>query len=117
MAPTSLINQITTTSPYGRNAETQGFPINICEMLATVNGTAYIERVSMHDIKNIINAKKAIKKAFEVQLAGKGFSIVEVLSSCPTNWGLEPAEALDWIRDNMVPVYPLGNFKGKDLEV
>ena len=77
----------------------------------------YVERVSLHDVKNIKNAKNAIKKAFKVQAAGLGFSIVEVLSSCPTNWGINPIGALDWIKDKMIPVYPLGNFKGKDLEV
>lgn len=117
MAPTTLIGQVTTTSPYGRRPEIEGYPINVCEMLATLKGAAYVERVSMHDIKNINNAKKAIKKAFKVQMAGLGFSIVEVLSSCPTNWGLEPIQSLKWIEDKMIPQYPLGNFKGKDLEV
>lgn len=117
MAPTTLVNQVTTTSPYGRKTESNGFPINVCEMLSTLEGAVYVERVSLHDIKNINNAKKAIKKAFQVQMAGKGFTIVEVLSSCPTNWGMHPVEALKWIQDAMIPAYPLGNFKGKDLEV
>ncbi|MDP4094081.1 MAG: thiamine pyrophosphate-dependent enzyme [Bacillota bacterium] len=117
MAPTTLLNQVTTTTPYGRKADLHGFPIHVCEMLATLEGTAFIERVSLHDIKNINNAKKAIKKAFEVQLAGKGFSIVEILSTCPSNWGLNPLEAMKWLQENMLPVYQLGNFKGKDLEV
>ena len=94
-----------------------GFPIKVCELLSTVEGAVYIERVSLHDVRNILNAKKAIKKAFKVQLAGKGFSMVEVLSSCPTNWGLKPIEALAWISERMIPVYPLGNFKGQELEV
>ena len=117
MAPTTLINQVTTTSPYGRKPELHGFPIKVCELLSTLQGAVFVERVSMHDIKNILNAKKMIKKAFQVQMAGKGFSIVEILSSCPTNWGLSPIESLEWIKGNMVPFYPLGNFKGKDLEV
>lgn len=117
MAPTTLINQVTTTSPFGRKPEIHGYPIKMCEMLATLDGAAFIERVSMHNIKNIMNAKKAIKKAFQVQIANKGFSIVEVLSTCPTNWGQSPEKALKWVEDNMVPAYPLGNFKGKDLEV
>jgi len=117
MAPTTLLGQVTTTSPFGRRAEIEGYPINICEMLSTLRGAAFVERVSMHDIKNIKNAKKAIKKAFQVQQAGLGFSIVEVLSSCPTNWGLDPIKALKWIEEKMIPQYPLGNFKGKDLEV
>jgi len=117
MAPTTLLNQITTTTPRGRSAELNGFPIKVCEMLSTLEGATFIERVSTHDIKNIVNAKKAIKKAFQVQIAKKGFSMVEVLSTCPTNWGLNPEESLKWLQDNMIPHYPLGNFKGKDLEV
>jgi len=117
MAPTTLLNQVTTTSPFGRKPEIHGYPIKMSEMLATLDGAAFIERVSTHDIKNILNAKKAIKKAFQVQIAKKGFSIVEVLSTCPTNWGMNPVKALSWVKENMVPVYPLGNFKGKDLEV
>ncbi len=117
MAPTTLIGQVTTTSPYGRNSEIEGYPINISEMLATLRGAAFVERVSLHDIKNIRNAKKAITKAFKVQQAGLGFSIVEILSSCPTNWGLDPIKSLKIIEEKMIPQYPLGNFKGKDLEV
>ncbi len=117
MAPTTLLGQVTTTSPFGRRAEIEGYPINMSEMLATLRGAVFVERVSMHDIKNIKNAKKAIKKAFQVQQAGLGFSIVEVLSSCPTNWGIDPLKSLKWIEEKMIPQYPLGNFKGKDLEV
>lgn len=117
MAPTTLINQVTTTTPFGRNPEMHGYPVKVSEMLSTLEGAVFVERASTHDIKNINNAKKAIKKAFQVQMAGKGFSIVEILSTCPTNWGLNPTESLKWIQDNMLPVYPLGNFKGKDLEV
>lgn len=110
MAPTSLPGQITQTSPYGRNTETQGFPIRISEMLSTTDGAAYIERVAVDCVKNINNAKKAIKKAFMTQIEKKGFSLVEVLSTCPTNWGLSPVEALDWLRENMMPYYPLGVY-------
>lgn len=117
MAPTTLLEQVTTTTPYGRQASLHGYPIKVCELLAAVEGAVYIERVSTHDIKNILNTKKAIKKAFQVQLRNLGFSIVEVLSTCPTNWGVNPEKALQWIKENMVPVYTLGNFKGKDLEV
>lgn len=117
MAPTTLINQVTTTSPFGRKPEVHGFPIKVCEMLSTLEGAVFVERVSTHDIKNINNAKKAIKKAFQVQIAKKGFSIVEVLSTCPTNWGLNPTEALKWVQEKMVPFYPLGNFKGKDITI
>jgi len=116
MAPTTLLNQVTTTSPYGRKSDTHGFPIKVCELLSTLEGAVFVERVSTHDVKNILNAKKAIKKAFQIQMNEKGFSIVEVLSTCPTNWGLNPTESLKWIQENMIPVYPLGNFKGKNLE-
>nr|PZN10179.1 MAG: hypothetical protein DIU64_06715 [Caldicoprobacter oshimai] len=108
MAPTTLIGQVTTTTPYGRDPGKAGYPIRMSEMLATLEGSAYIERVSVHDIKHINQAKRAIKKAFEIQLSGKGFSMVEVLSTCPTNWGMTPVEALKWLEQNMIPYYPLG---------
>ncbi|MEF9864574.1 MAG: thiamine pyrophosphate-dependent enzyme, partial [Christensenellaceae bacterium] len=111
MAPTTLVGQVTTTSPYGRDAQTQGMPIKVAEMLATLDGAYYIERTSVHDVANIIKTKKAIKKAFEYQMAGKGFTMVEVLSTCPTNWGLNPQEALNWLQENMIPQYPLGITK------
>ena len=117
MAPTTLIGQVTMTSPYGRDAVSQGRPINVSEMLATLDGAAYIERVSTNNVKNIIAAKRAIKKAFLVQKAKLGYSIIEILSTCPTNWGLTPNESMKWLVDNMAPRYPLGVFKGKDLEV
>jgi 2-oxoglutarate ferredoxin oxidoreductase subunit beta len=108
MAPTTLLGQVTVTSPYGRKAEEAGYPIRMSEMLSTLEGVAYIERVSVHDIKHITQAKKAIKKAFEYQIAGKGFSMVEVLSTCSTNWGMTPVESLEWLKENMIPYYPLG---------
>lgn len=108
MAPTTLVGQQTTTSPYGRDPEHCGKPIRVAEMLATLDGSAYIERVSLHDVPNIIKAKKAIKKAFQTQMDGKGFSMVEILSTCSTNWGLSPVEALNWLKENMIPYYPLG---------
>ena len=108
MAPTTLIGQKTTTSPYGRDEKLCGKPIQMSEMLATISGAYYIERVSVHDTANIIKAKKAIKKAFQNQIDGKGFSLVEVLSTCPTNWGLSPNEAIGWLKENMLPYYPLG---------
>ncbi len=111
MAPTTLVGQKTTTSPYGRQAEHCGYPVRIAEMLSTLEGAAYIERVSLHDVPNIIKAKKAIRKAFETQMEGKGFSLVEILSTCPTNWGLSPVESLKWLKENMIPYYPLGVFK------
>lgn len=111
MAPTTLIGQVTTTSPYGREVERAGYPVRMSEMLSTLDGSAYIARVSVHDVKHIIEAKKAIKKAFEMQLSGKGFALVEVLSTCPTNWGMTPIEALKWVQDSMIPYYPLGVYK------
>ncbi len=117
MAPTTLVGQVTTTTPFGRDAKYSGYPIRISEMLATLEGPAYIERVSLHDIKHIKKAKAAVKKAFKVQMAGKGFSLVEILSTCPTNWGLNPVESLERVEKEMIPHYPLGVFVGADLEV
>ena len=114
MAPTTLEGQKTTTSPYGRNTESTGHPIQVSEMLATLPGAVFVERVSVHDVPNIRKAKKAIKKAFEVQLKGQGFGIVELLSTCPTNWGMAPQEALEWLQGNMIPYYPLGNFRSPE---
>ncbi len=108
MAPTTLIGQKTTTSPYGRDKEHCGSPIRMAEMLATIEGSAYIERVAVNSSPNIVKAKRAIKKAFETQLEGKGFSLVEVLSNCPTNWGMNPSESMEWLEQNMIPYYPLG---------
>lgn len=106
MAPTTLIGQETTTTPYGRKPEINGYPIRVSEMLATLEGTAYIERVAVYDVKHVMQAKKAIKNAFLAQIQKKGFAMVEVLSSCPTNWGMTPIEALNWIKDHMEPYYP-----------
>jgi len=108
MAPTTLPGQVTTTSPYGRDPALCGYPIRVSEMLSTLDGPAFIARGSVHDVKHIMETKKYIRKAFEAQIAGKGFSMVEVLSSCPTNWGMTPREALDWLEANMIPQYPLG---------
>lgn len=113
MAPTTLPGQVTQTTPYGRDVAAAGYPIRMSEMLATLDGTAYAERVSVDSVPNIRKAKAAIKKAFQTQVDKKGFSIVEVLSTCPTNWGLTPVEALGWLRDNMIPYYPLGVYKDK----
>ncbi len=111
MAPTTLPGQVTTTSPYGRKRSIQGNPIRVCEMLSTLDGVALAARVSVDSPKNVNQAKKMIKKAFQNQIEGKGFSIVEVLSTCPTNWGMKPTEALQWLRDSMMPYYPLGIYK------
>jgi len=111
MAPTSLPGQVTTTSPYGRDTNHCGFPVKVSEMLSQLDGPAFIQRVSVHDVKHVIQAKAAIKKAFQCQIEGKGFSLVEVLSTCPTNWGLTPQEALKWLENNMITQYPLGVYK------
>jgi len=117
MAPTTLPGQITTTSPYGRDVETQGFPIRVCELLAQLDGAVYLERVATNNVQNIKKAKQAIKRALEVQLSGKGFSLVEVLSTCPTNWGLNPKDSMKWMEDNMIPYYPLGVYSERYKEV
>ena len=117
MAPTTLVGQVTTTSPFGRQPQIHGYPINVCEMLATLQGAVYIERVAVNNVKNIRAAKKAIKKAFLIQKAGLGFTLIEVLSTCPTNWGKNPVDSLRWLEDKLMPQYPLGVFKGADLEV
>jgi len=116
MAPTTLPNQVTQTSPYGRDVSKVGFPVKVCEMLSQVDGATYLERVAVNNVKNIKNAKAAIKKAFQNQIDGKGFSLVEVLSTCPTNWGLTPEKALNWLEENMLPYYPLGVYKDKYKE-
>jgi 2-oxoglutarate ferredoxin oxidoreductase subunit beta len=111
MAPTTLPGQITTSSPNGRDVEQMGFPIRMSELLSSMDGVGYVVRRSLHDPKNIRMAKKAIRLAFETQVRGLGFSMVELLSSCPTNWGLNPMDALRWIEDHMIPAYPLGDYK------
>lgn len=117
MAPTTLLNQVTTTSPFGRDASMQGYPMNVSELLSSLPGAVYIERVALNNFKNIQAAKRAVAKSFRVQQQGLGFSMVEFLSTCPTNWGKEPVESLRWLESDMMPQYPLGVYKGKDLEV
>jgi 2-oxoglutarate ferredoxin oxidoreductase subunit beta len=114
MAPTTLPGQKTTSSPSGRDVEQTGFPIRMAEVLSEMDGAGYIVRRSLHDPKNIRLAKKAIRMAFETQQRGLGFSLVELLSTCPTNWGSTPLEALKWVEEHMVPVYPLEDFKVAD---
>ena len=99
---------MTQTSPYGRDVKHCGWPIKVSEMLSTLEGPEYIARVAVNNVKNVKNAKKAIKKAFQNQIEGKGFSLVEVVSACPTNWGMTPQAALKWLQDNMIHQYPLG---------
>ncbi len=111
MAPTSLPNQVTQTSPSGRDVDTAGDPIRVCELLSSLDGVAYLERVTVDSPKNVRKAKKAIKKAFETQRDGLGYSLVEVVATCPTNWGMTPQQAFAWMRENMLPYYPLGVYK------
>ena len=111
MAPTSLVGQVTNTSPYGRNADSAGYPIKVSEMLSTLDGAKFIARVAVNTPGNMAKAKAAIKKAFEVQIRGEGFALVEVLSTCPTNWGMSPIEATDWLAKNLAAYYPLGVYK------
>lgn len=111
MAPTTLLGQVTTTTPRGRTREQAGYPFKVCEMLATMDGTAYAARCAVYNPAQVLKTKKAIRQAFEIQMAGKGFSIVEVLSACPTNWGMSPLKALKHVEEKMVPVFPLGELK------
>ena len=113
MAPTSLPGQVTQTSPYGRDVNHCGWPIKVCEMLSTLEGPEYITRVAVNNVKNVKNSKKAIKKAFQNQMEGKGFSLVEVVSACPTNWGMTPQKALEWVESDMLPYYPIGVYKDR----
>jgi len=113
MAPTTLPGQVTTTSPYGRTATSESGPIKVCEMLSTIEGPAYIARVSVHDPRHIMQAKKAIKKAFECQINGEGFSMVEILSTCPSNWKMTPLDSIEWLKENMIPAFPLGVYKSQ----
>lgn len=111
MAPTTLPGQKTTSSPFGRDIELTGMPMQMSEMIAGLPGASYVVRRSLHNVKEINKAKRAIRQAFEIQLSGSGFSMVELLSNCPTNWGLTPMESLKWIEQNMIPAFPLGDYK------
>ena len=111
MAPTTLPGQVTQTTPYGRDPKVNGYPVKMCEMLSALDGVALAQRVAVNSVPHIKEAKKAIRKAFENVKAGLGFSIVEILSSCPTNWGMTPVDALKRIEDEMIPYFPLGVYK------
>lgn len=115
MAPTTLVDQKSTTTPKGREAMVAGFPIQMSELLATLEGSAYVARASVHNPKHVLQAEKFIKKAFQTQLDGKGFSIVEILSTCPTNWKMSPPQSIKWLAENMMPHYPLGELKVKEV--
>jgi len=116
MAPTTLLGQKTTTTPSGRSVETAGYPLHVSELLSTIDGTSYIVRTSVDSYKNLMNAKRAIKKSFRYQIEGKGFSLVEILSPCPVDWGLTPRDSITWLQNEMMSVYPLGIFKDKFKE-
>ena len=116
MAPTTLPGQVTQTTPYDRDVNYSGYPVRVCEMVSTLDGVAFAQRVAVNNVKNVMAAKAAIKKAFETQIDKKGFSIVEVLSTCSTNWGMTPVDAMKWLEDNMIPYYPLGVYKDKTKE-
>lgn len=111
MAPTSLPGQVTQTTPFGRDVNVAGYPIKVCELLSTLDGVTLAQRVSIDCVKNVNEAKRAIKKGFKNQINKQGFSIIEVTSSCPTNWGMKPIDSLTWVRENMLKYYPLGIYK------
>ncbi len=114
MAPTTLPGMVTTSSPYGRDVKTQGYPVHVSELISQLEGAAYVVRRSAHKPAEVRKLRKALKTAFQVQMAGLGFSLVEVVSNCPTNWGMTPRESLQFIEERMIPYYPLGDFKVKD---
>ncbi len=116
MAPTTLPGQKTTTTPLGRNSRTDGRPLRVAELLATIDGPSFICRTSLHSHKNLAITKKAVEKSFRCQMEGKGFSFVEILSPCPVDWGMAPGDALTWIQREMIPVFPLGIFADRFRE-
>jgi len=113
MAPTTLIGQVTTTTPFGRNPKREGYPIKLCELLSTLEGAIYLERVALYSPQSIIVAKKAIKKAFQCQLDEKGFSLVELVSSCPVDWSMSPLDSIKWVKEVFIKSFPLGVVKDK----
>jgi 2-oxoglutarate ferredoxin oxidoreductase subunit beta len=114
MAPTTLPGMVTTSSPYGRDVKTQGYPVRICELVSQLDGSAYIVRRTAYKPVEVRKLRKALKTAFQVQMAGMGFSLVEIVSNCPTNWGMTPQESLKFVEEQMVSYYPLGDYKVKD---
>lgn len=113
MAPTTIPGQKTTTSPFGRTPEREGYPIKVCELLSTLEGSAYIARVALSNPRYVLQAKRAVIKAFQTQIEKKGFALVEMLSTCPSAWGLKPIDALKWLEEKMIPYFPLGEFVSK----
>ncbi len=115
MAPTTLPGQVTTTSPKGRDTSKAGFPMRISELLSTLRTPSYVVRTAVHTPQLMVMTKRVLRRAFELQAAGRCFTFVEVLSTCPTNWGMSPIKALSWLQENMVPYYPIGVFKDPDI--
>jgi 2-oxoglutarate ferredoxin oxidoreductase subunit beta len=111
MAPTTLLGQVTQTTPFGRDAKREGYPIKLCELLSNLKGTAYLERVAIYNPQVILNAKRAIKKSFECQIAQKGFSLIEVISNCPVDWGMTPLDSIKWVQEVFIKEFPLGVIK------
>ncbi|PID27999.1 MAG: 2-oxoglutarate oxidoreductase [Candidatus Cloacimonadota bacterium] len=116
MAPTTLPGMKTSTSPYGRDADDIGYPIQVCELLSTLRAPYFIERVSLLSPAEILKAKKAVKKALQYNKEGRGFTFIEFISTCPTNWGLDPVESKNWAREKMLPFFKLGNFRDRSVE-
>lgn len=116
MAPTTLIGQRSTTSVDGRSKELTGMPLKVCELLATLDGAVYVERVALNTPAHVRQAKAAVKRALDIQDQRLGFTFIEFLSTCPTNWGLTPAEATDWVKDKVIPYYPLGIYKQPEVD-
>ena len=114
MAPTTLPGQVTTSTPEGRDVRTAGYPVRVAELIATLSGAAYVVRRTATNPGNITRLKRAVITAFKVQMAGLGYAIVEVISNCPTNWGLTPKESIRWLEEKMLPYYPLGDYKVLD---
>ncbi|MDR1940769.1 MAG: hypothetical protein LBQ47_00370 [Endomicrobium sp.] len=117
MAPTTLIGQVTETTPFGRDPKREGYPIHLCELLSSLTATTYLERVSIYNPKNIINAKRAIKKAFQYQIEGKGFSLIEVISNCPVDWGMTPLDSIKWVEEKFIEEFKLGLIKDKTEQI
>jgi 2-oxoglutarate ferredoxin oxidoreductase subunit beta len=113
MAPTTLLGQVTQTTPFGRDPKREGYPIKLCELLSTLTGTTYLERVAIYNPQNVLNAKKAIKKSFECPIAQKGFSLIEVISNCPVDWGMSPLDSIKWVQEVFIKEFPLGVIKDK----
>ena len=117
MAPTTLVGQKSTTTPFGRDPMTTGYPLKMCELISVLEAPAFVARYALNSPKGVMDAKKGIKKAFELQMAGKGFTFIELLTNCPTNWGMSPLDTLDYMNTNTIPYFKPGIYKDKEGEV